>query len=57
MFLIFASDGLWEQLTDEAAVEIVVKNPRTVRYYILSTSLPSSYLTDHWYYPFFPGDS
>lgn len=47
MFLIFASDGLWEQLTDEAAVEIVVKNPRTVRYYILSTSLPSSYLTDH----------
>lgn len=31
MFLIFASDGLWEQLTDEAAVEIVVKNPRIVR--------------------------
>ncbi|XP_022927944.1 probable protein phosphatase 2C 63 [Cucurbita moschata] len=28
LFLIFASDGLWEQLTDEAAVEIVVKNPR-----------------------------
>jgi pyruvate dehydrogenase phosphatase len=27
-FLIFASDGLWEQLTDEAAVDIVVKNPR-----------------------------
>ncbi|TQD98238.1 hypothetical protein C1H46_016192 [Malus baccata] len=28
MFLIFASDGLWEQLTDDAAVEIVFKNPR-----------------------------
>ncbi|KAL3515350.1 hypothetical protein ACH5RR_022252 [Cinchona calisaya] len=28
MFLIFASDGLWEQLTDEATVEIVFKNPR-----------------------------
>lgn len=28
LFLIFASDGLWEQLTDEAAVDIVVKYPR-----------------------------
>uniref|UniRef100_A0A5B6ZSM8 protein-serine/threonine phosphatase n=1 Tax=Davidia involucrata TaxID=16924 RepID=A0A5B6ZSM8_DAVIN len=28
LFLIFASDGLWEQLSDEAAVEIVLKNPR-----------------------------
>lgn len=28
LFLIFASDGLWEQLSDEAAVDIVVKNPR-----------------------------
>ncbi|OAY84049.1 putative protein phosphatase 2C 78 [Ananas comosus] len=28
LFLIFASDGLWEQLSDEAAVEIVVNNPR-----------------------------
>ncbi|KAM7510445.1 hypothetical protein LguiB_009320 [Lonicera macranthoides] len=28
LFLIFASDGLWEQLSDEAAVEMVVKNPR-----------------------------
>ncbi|KAA8536260.1 hypothetical protein F0562_028738 [Nyssa sinensis] len=28
LFLIFASDGLWEQLTDEEAVEIVFKNPR-----------------------------
>ncbi|KAB2076861.1 hypothetical protein ES319_A06G068300v1 [Gossypium barbadense] len=27
-FLIFASDGLWEQLSDEAAVNIVFKNPR-----------------------------
>lgn len=30
LFLIFASDGLWEQLTDEDAVEIVFKNPRPV---------------------------
>ncbi|XP_022725469.1 probable protein phosphatase 2C 63 [Durio zibethinus] len=28
LFLIFASDGLWEQLSDEAAVNIVFKNPR-----------------------------
>lgn len=31
MFLIFASDGLWEHLSDEAAVEIVLKNSRVVR--------------------------
>lgn len=28
LFLIFASDGLWEQLSDEDVVEIVHKNPR-----------------------------
>ncbi|KAG6710139.1 hypothetical protein I3842_06G168600 [Carya illinoinensis] len=28
LFLIFASDGLWEQLSDEAAVDIVFRNPR-----------------------------
>ncbi|XP_039116974.1 probable protein phosphatase 2C 78 [Dioscorea cayenensis subsp. rotundata] len=28
LFLIFASDGLWEQLSDEAVVDIVFKNPR-----------------------------
>ncbi|KAF8377617.1 hypothetical protein HHK36_030999 [Tetracentron sinense] len=28
LFLIFASDGLWEQLNDEAVVEMVFKNPR-----------------------------
>jgi pyruvate dehydrogenase phosphatase len=27
-FLVFASDGLWEQLTDEAAVDIVSRSPR-----------------------------
>lgn len=36
LFLIFASDGLWEQLSDEAAVEIVVKNPRKVRHYLVN---------------------
>lgn len=30
LFLIFASDGLWEQLSDEEAVQIVFKNPRAV---------------------------
>ncbi|WOL17651.1 hypothetical protein Cni_G26444 [Canna indica] len=29
LFLIFASDGLWDQLSDEAAVDIVWKNPRS----------------------------
>ncbi|KAK1275424.1 putative protein phosphatase 2C 78 [Acorus gramineus] len=28
LFIIFASDGLWEQLSDQAAVEIVFKHPR-----------------------------
>ncbi|CAL9152708.1 unnamed protein product [Musa hybrid cultivar] len=28
LFLIFASDGLWEQLSDAAAVDIVFKSPR-----------------------------
>ncbi|KAI4985011.1 hypothetical protein ZWY2020_017641 [Hordeum vulgare] len=28
-FIIFASDGLWEHLSDDAAVQIVFKNPRT----------------------------
>ncbi|ONK75883.1 uncharacterized protein A4U43_C03F21580 [Asparagus officinalis] len=28
LFVIFASDGLWEQLSDEAVVELVFKNPR-----------------------------
>ncbi|GAB2259924.1 hypothetical protein Droror1_Dr00010779 [Drosera rotundifolia] len=28
LFVIFASDGLWEHLSDEAAVEIVYRNPR-----------------------------
>uniref|UniRef100_A0ACD5Y6D1 Uncharacterized protein n=1 Tax=Avena sativa TaxID=4498 RepID=A0ACD5Y6D1_AVESA len=30
LFVIFASDGLWELLTDKAAVDIVFKNPRAV---------------------------
>lgn len=34
-FLIFASDGLWEQLSDEAAVNIVFKNPRAVSIHVL----------------------
>jgi pyruvate dehydrogenase phosphatase len=37
-FLIFASDGLWEHLSDNDAVQIVFKNPRTVSSNITSTS-------------------
>lgn len=39
LFLIFASDGLWEQLTDEAAVEIVCKNPRAVSTHLDTPSI------------------
>ena len=38
-FLIFASDGLWEHLTNQEAVDIVQNNPRSV-----SFSLPSSHV-------------
>lgn len=38
LFLIFASDGLWEQLSDQTAVEIVFKHPRAV------STLSHSYL-------------
>lgn len=32
LFIIFASDGLWEQLSDEAAVKIVFNSPRAVSF-------------------------
>ena len=35
LFLIFASDGLWEQLSDEAVVDIVYKYPRAVSVFSL----------------------
>ena len=41
-FLIFASDGLWEHLSNEEAVEIVHNNPRAVRLFLRS-SVFSSY--------------
>lgn len=31
-FLIFASDGLWEHLSNEKAVDIVQSHPRAVRF-------------------------
>lgn len=34
-FLIFASSGLWELLTNQQAVEIVHKNPKKVLFYFL----------------------
>lgn len=33
LFLIFASDGLWEQLSDQTVVEIVFRNPRAVSFH------------------------
>ncbi|XP_016198234.1 probable protein phosphatase 2C 42 isoform X1 [Arachis ipaensis] len=38
-FIIFASDGLWEHLSNEKAVEIVSSNPHTVRLRFLSAVL------------------
>lgn len=35
-FLIFASDGLWEYMTNQQAAEIVQKNPRNVCFLYLS---------------------
>ena len=34
-FLIFASDGLWEHLTNQEAVDIVCSSPRSVSYSFL----------------------
>lgn len=44
LFLIFASDGLWEQLSDEAAVEIVLKSPRAVRIWLRINQLTFFFL-------------
>lgn len=35
LFIIFASDGLWEHLSDETAVQIVSKHPRAVSIHFL----------------------
>lgn len=43
LFLIFASDGLWEHLSDERAVEIVLNHPRTVSLH-QNSELVSSFL-------------
>ena len=32
-FLIFASDGLWEHLSNDQAVDIVHSSPRAVRFF------------------------
>lgn len=47
-FIIFASDGLWEQLTNQEAVEIVHNNPRVVcsRMLLLSSSLTLYHYVD-----------
>lgn len=37
-FLIFASDGLWEHLTNEEAVRIVQNSPRNVRFCVFNAN-------------------
>ena len=54
-FLIFASDGLWEHLSNEKAVEIVHKNPHAVSFvgyflialinFAMTLASPFSYLS------------
>lgn len=39
LFVIFASDGLWEQLSDQEAVDIVFNNPRAVSTQITLSTL------------------
>lgn len=42
-FLIFASDGLWDFMSNEQAAQIVSSNPRNVCIYI-STSMTCSFI-------------
>lgn len=44
-FLIFASDGLWEHLSNQEAVDIVNNSPRNVWFFYL-TSFYSSYFSN-----------
>jgi len=46
-FVIFASDGLWEHLTNQEAVDIVQNNPRNVRF-SGSQRRPSIMLLKHY---------
>jgi pyruvate dehydrogenase phosphatase len=41
-FVIFASDGLWEHLSNQEAVEIVNNHQRAVRFYIFYFTLNAS---------------
>lgn len=45
-FLIFASDGLWEHLSNEKAVDIVHSNPRAVRFCLYNLFLLQPSLLD-----------
>jgi len=38
-FIIFASDGLWEHLSNQEAVDIVQNSPRSVRYTYLNFTM------------------
>ncbi|XP_068315826.1 probable protein phosphatase 2C 38 isoform X3 [Pyrus communis] len=47
-FLIFASDGLWEQLSNQDAVDIVQSYPRNVRFLCQVLAFFSIYSTIFW---------
>lgn len=47
-FLIFASDGLWEHLTNQEAVNIVNNYPRNVRFHCLYFKHNYSQNNDFW---------
>lgn len=44
-FIIFASDGLWEYLSNQEAVEIIHNNPRVVRSIFLIICSSNGFLT------------
>ncbi|CAL9065793.1 unnamed protein product [Musa banksii] len=52
-FLIFASDGLWEHLSDQKAVEIVHSHPRAVSIFTSLLLLVSSHAICFSFYLFF----
>jgi hypothetical protein len=48
-FLIFASDGLWEHLNNDQAVEIVHRSPRAVRVFTLFFLFLMHLFVHSWY--------
>lgn len=49
-FLIFASDGLWEHLSNEQAVDIVHRSPRAVRFFSTLFLIFLQHLFVYWHH-------